>query len=103
MLELCNVVECLGHFGCVFPSLAHILMKQHGIWGGKYLLKTPGNAISETLNFKMFLDASALKSLSLSLSSLQASQYHRFKIVHLYIWSYAAGMSLRFPVTGHIK
>ena len=26
--------------------------KQHGICGGKYLLKTPGNAISETLNFQ---------------------------------------------------
>ena len=36
------------------------------------------------LNFKMFLDASTLKSLSLSLSSLQASQYHRLKIVHMY-------------------
>ena len=93
----------LWTFDCVFPSLARILMKQHGICGGKYLLKTPGNAISETLNFKMFLDASALKLLSLSLSSLQANQYHRLKIVHMYIWSYSSGMSLRFQVTGHIK
>ena len=37
-----------------------ILTKQHGI-----LLKTPGNAISETLIFKMSLDASALKNLCL--------------------------------------
>ena len=27
-------------------------MKQHGVHGGKYLLKTPGNAISETLKFQ---------------------------------------------------
>ena len=26
--------------------------KQHGARGGQYLLKTPGNAISETLNFR---------------------------------------------------
>jgi len=38
-------------------------MKQHGVYGGKYLLETPGNAISKTLIFKMFLDASALKKL----------------------------------------
>ena len=35
------------------PSLVCILMKQHGIHSGKYLLKTPRNAISETLNFKI--------------------------------------------------
>ena len=40
-------------------------MKQHSIRGSKYLLKTPGNAISETLNFKMSLDASAVKNLCL--------------------------------------
>ena len=37
------------------PSLACILMKQHGVCGGKYLLKTRRDAISETLNFKMSL------------------------------------------------
>ena len=42
-----------------------ILTKQHGLRGGKFLLKSPGNAISETLNFKMSLDASALKNLCL--------------------------------------
>ena len=47
------------------PSLACILMKQHGVYSGKYLLKTPGNAISKTLNFKMSLDALALKNLCL--------------------------------------
>ena len=31
----------------------------------KYLLKTPGNGISQTLNSRMFLDASALKNLCL--------------------------------------
>ena len=35
-----------------------ILTKQHAIRGGKYLLKTPVTTISETLNFKMSLDAS---------------------------------------------
>ena len=63
--EPCNVLECLGHFNSIVPSLACILMKQHGVRGGKYLLKTPGNAISKTLNFKMFLDASAFKNLCL--------------------------------------
>ena len=37
----------------------------HGVRGGKYILKTPGNAISETFNFKMSLDALALKSFCL--------------------------------------
>ena len=61
----CNVVEHLGHFDGIVPSLACILTKQHGVHGGKYLLKTPGNTISETLNFKISLDASALKNLCL--------------------------------------
>ena len=54
--EPCDVMECLRHFDSIVPSLACILMKQ---WlpGGKYLLKTPGNMISETLNFKMSLHA----------------------------------------------
>ena len=43
----------------LFP--VSILTKQHSICGGKYLLKTPGNAISEIINFKMSLDALALK------------------------------------------
>ena len=63
--KLCDVVECLGHFDRIVPSLADslacMLMKQHGIRSGKYLLKT----ISETLNFKMSLDGSALKNLCL--------------------------------------
>ena len=33
------------------------------ICGGEYLLNTPENAISETLNFKMSLDVTALKNL----------------------------------------
>ena len=35
------------------------------IYSGKFPLKTPGNAISETLYFKISLDASALKNLCL--------------------------------------
>ena len=61
MIELCDVVECLGHFDGIVTSLACILTKQHGVHVGKYLLKPPGNDIYETLNFKMSLDASALK------------------------------------------
>ena len=58
-------MECLGHFDGIVPSLACILMKQHGVHGGKYLLNTPANTISETLNFKVSLDALALKNLCL--------------------------------------
>ena len=65
MFEPCDVVERLGHFNGIIPSLACIVTKQHGVRGGKFLLKTPGNAISETLNFKMSLDASVLKNLCL--------------------------------------
>ena len=65
MFEPCDVVERMGHFNGIIPSLACILTKQNGVRGGKFLLKTPGNAISETLNFKMSLDTSALKNLCL--------------------------------------
>ena len=58
-------MERLGHFDGILLSLACILTKQHGFCSGKYLLKTPGNGISETLNFKMPLNASALKTLCL--------------------------------------
>ena len=63
--EPCDVVERLGHFDGIASSLACIPTKQHGVRGGKYLLNTPGDAISETLNFKMSLDASALKNVRL--------------------------------------
>ena len=59
----CDVLEHLGNFDGIVPSLVCILMKQHGIHGGKCLLKTPGNAISVTQNFKMSLAASTLKNL----------------------------------------
>ena len=65
MFEPCDVVECLGHFDSIVHSLVCIPTKQHGLGGGKYLLKTPGNTISETLNFKMSLDVPALKNLGL--------------------------------------
>ena len=55
----------MGHFDSIVPSLACIPTKQHGICGAKYLLKTPGNVISETLNFKMSLDSLALRNLCL--------------------------------------
>ena len=65
MFEPGDVVERPGHCDDIVPSLAFIVRKQHGVHGGKYLLKTPGNTISETLNFKISLDASALKNLCL--------------------------------------
>ena len=69
MFEPCDVVERLGHFNGIILSLACILTKQHGVRVEKFLLKSPGNAISETLNFKMSLDASVLKNLYLWCSS----------------------------------
>ena len=36
----------------------------YGVRSGKYLLKSPGNAISKTLNFKMSLDAWALQNVT---------------------------------------
>ena len=65
MFELCNVVEHLTHSDSIVSSLVFILTKQHGIRSGKFPLKTPGNAISETLYFKMSLDTLALKNLCL--------------------------------------
>ena len=58
-------MERVGYFDDNVPSLACILIKQQGVRGGKCLLKTPGNAISETPNFKMSLDPSALENLCL--------------------------------------
>ena len=58
-------MEHLGHFNGIIPSLGCILIKQHGVRGGKCLLKTPGNANSESINFRMALDTSALKNLCL--------------------------------------
>ena len=58
-------MEHPGHCDGIFPCLACIVMKQHGVCSGKHLLKTTGNAISKTLNFKMSLDALALKNLCL--------------------------------------
>ena len=65
MFKPCNVMECLRHYNGIIPSLKFILKKKQGVRSGKYLLNTPENAISETLNFKMSLDASALKNLCL--------------------------------------
>ena len=65
MFELCHAEEHLGHFDGIVPSLACIATKKYGVCDGKYLLKIPGNGISETLNFKMSLDASALRNLCL--------------------------------------
>ena len=49
----------------IVTSLVCILTKQHGVRSGKYGMKTSGNMISETLNFKMYLDALALTNLCL--------------------------------------
>ena len=65
MFEPCDVLECQGHFDGIVPSLACILTKHNGVCSGKHLLKSLGNAISESLIIKMSLDASALKNLCL--------------------------------------
>ena len=78
MFEPCNDVEHLGCFNDIIPSVACIQTKQHGVCGGKFLLKTPGNAISGALNFKMSLNASALKNLCL---------WHEFQSCLLFIIS----------------
>ena len=65
MFKPCDVLESLGHFDGIVASLVCILTKQRAICGEKCLLKTPANAISETLIFKMFPDALALKNLCL--------------------------------------
>ena len=72
MFEPGDVVERPGHCDDIVPSLACIVRKQHGVHGGKYLLKTPGNTISETLNFKMALDASAPRPCGFGASSKAA-------------------------------
>ena len=48
MFELCDVVERLGHFDSIVPSLVCIPTKQHGVCGGKYLLKTPERNFRDT-------------------------------------------------------
>ena len=60
-----DVLERLGHFDGIVPSLAFVLTKQHGVRCGKNLLKTLGNTISETMIFKMSLGALALKNVCL--------------------------------------
>ena len=59
-----NVMERLGYVStALFPVLRLVCnwTKQHGVHGRKYLLRSPENAISETLIFKMSQDAPALK------------------------------------------
>ena len=56
-------MEHLGHFDGIVSSSACIITKQHGVRDGKQFLKTPGNAISESLNIKMYLDSWNLKNL----------------------------------------
>ena len=65
MFELCNVVECLGHFNDIVPSLKCVLTKQHGVCGGKYFLKNPCKRHFRNSKFQMSLDALALKNLCL--------------------------------------
>ena len=67
-------MERLGHFDGTVPSLACNLTKQQGLRGG-IPLETPGNAISETLIFKISLDASALKKLYAFGASSKAAYY----------------------------
>ena len=63
MFELCDVLDAWDISTALFPECCVYSDTQHGVCGWKHLLKMPGNTISETLMFKMSLDASALKSL----------------------------------------
>ena len=65
MFEPCNVVECLGHFNGIVPSITCVLTKQHGVCGGKYFLKNPCKRHFRNSKFQMSLDALALKNLCL--------------------------------------
>ena len=55
----------LGNFDGIVPSLACILEQQSWHLKWKIPLENPGNGISETLNFIMSLDTSAIKNLRL--------------------------------------
>ena len=57
----------------LFPVLPVFWWNNGGFCGGKYLLKTPGKAISENLNFKMSLDASALYAFGVSSANYSLS------------------------------
>ena len=71
-----SLVECLGHFDGIVPSLPYILMKQHGVRSGKYSVPLEnlwkGHFQDSKINFKLFLGTSALKNLCLCVSSKAA-------------------------------
>ena len=81
VFELCDVLEHLRHFRGVVSSLLCILTKQHGFCCGKYILKPPGNAISETLNVKMSPDASPSRTRTFGASSKAA--YYSLSVCYL--------------------
>ena len=99
MLEPCDVVEHLGHFNGIRPSLACILTKQHGVRIGKYLFKPPGNDISETLNYKMSLDASALRNLFLFCEF----QSHLLFIISLLLKNFLTALNNNAVINNIIK
>ena len=61
----CNVVECLRYFDGIACSQSYVNSDETTSWHPWWKNKTPGNAISKTLNFKMSLDASVLMNLFL--------------------------------------
>ena len=66
--------NALGTWTVLFPVL-RVFWRNNmasAVLESTYLLKTPENAISETLNFKMSLNATTLKNLCLGASSLAA-------------------------------
>ena len=64
-----SLVERLGHFNGIVPSLACILNIGNNmastVENTVYFLKTSGKAISKTLSFKLLLGTSAHKNLCL--------------------------------------
>ena len=77
---------CLRHFDGIVPSLACSLTKQHGIRGGKYLLKTSGNTISETLIFKMSLQYMPRPSRTCAFGASYKAAYYSLSACYLKIF-----------------
>ena len=65
MFELYDVVKCLRYFDGIACSQSYMYSDETKSWRPWWKNKTPGIAISKTLNFKMPLDASVLKNLFL--------------------------------------
>ena len=64
-------------------SVLCILTKQHGVRSGKYLLKTSGNTISETLIFKMSLQYMPRPSRTCAFGASYKATYYSLSVATL--------------------